>query len=374
RLGKMMIMGCIFYVGDAVCTISAATCFPEPFISEGKRLGYVHRNFAGTRYSDHVALLSVFQAWDDARMGGEEAEKRFCEHKRLSMATLRMTWEAKVQLKDILISSGFPEECLMTQPFNNTGPDNNLDVVISLLAFGVYPNVCYHKEKRKILTTEGHNALIHKSSVNCPFSSQDIKYPSPFFVFGEKIRTRAISAKTMTLVSPLQLLLFASKKVLSDGELILVDDWIKLKMPHSAAACIAALRAAVEALVVEVSKDPASVRQLDPAQERMLNVIRQLSRPAAAGMALTAASARFGDGPRPPKMARYDSGGGFRGWGGYTHGPGRRGRGYGGSSSWHSAGRGYPGAPGGGYGAGSDCRGGGGGGYRGAGRGYRGGY
>lgn len=75
----------------------------------------------------------------------------------------------------------------MTQPFNNTGPDNNLDVVISLLAFGVYPNVCYHKEKRKILTTEGHNALIHKSSVNCPFSSQDIKYPSPFFVFGEKV-------------------------------------------------------------------------------------------------------------------------------------------------------------------------------------------
>ncbi|XP_059334547.1 ATP-dependent RNA helicase A [Ammospiza nelsoni] len=373
RLGKMMIMGCIFYVGDAVCTISAATCFPEPFISEGKRLGYVHRNFAGSRHSDHVALLSVFQAWDDARMGGEEAEKRFCEHKRLSMATLRMTWEAKVQLKDILISSGFPEECLMTQPFNNTGPDNNLDVVISLLAFGVYPNVCYHKEKRKILTTEGHNALIHKSSVNCPFSSQDIKYPSPFFVFGEKIRTRAISAKTMTLVSPLQLLLFASKKVMSDGELILVDDWIKLRMPHVAAACIVALRAAVEALVVEVTKEPGIVRQLDPAHERMLNVIRQLSRPAAAGVALTAASPRFGDGPRPPKMARYDNGAGPRGWGGYGHGSGPRGRGYGGYSGWHPVGRGYPGAPGGAYGAGGGCRGGGGG-YRGAGRGYRGGY
>ncbi|NWR19395.1 DHX9 helicase, partial [Emberiza fucata] len=370
----MILIPCVvpFSVGDAVCTISAATCFPEPFINEGKRLGYVHRNFAGTRYSDHVALLSVFQAWDDARMGGEEAEKRFCEYKRLSMATLRMTWEAKVQLKDILISSGFPEECLMTQPFNNTGPDNNLDVVISLLAFGVYPNVCYHKEKRKILTTEGHNALIHKSSVNCPFSSQDIKYPSPFFVFGEKIRTRAISAKTMTLVSPLQLLLFASKKVLSDGELILVDDWIKLKMPHTAAACIVALRAAMEALVVEVTKDPGIVRQLDPAHERMLSVIRQLSRPAAAGVALTAASARFGDGPRPPKMARYDNGAAPRGWRGY--GSGHRGRGYGrGYSGWHSAGRGYPGGPGGAYGAGGGCRGGGGG-YGGAGRGYRGGY
>lgn len=75
----------------------------------------------------------------------------------------------------------------MTQMFNTVGPDNNLDVVVSLLTYGSYPNVCYHKEKRKILTTEGRNALIHKSSVNCPFSSQDIKYPSPFFVFSEKV-------------------------------------------------------------------------------------------------------------------------------------------------------------------------------------------
>lgn len=43
------------------------------------------------------------------RMGGEEAEARFCDHKRLHMSTLRMTWEAKVQLKEILINAGFPE-------------------------------------------------------------------------------------------------------------------------------------------------------------------------------------------------------------------------------------------------------------------------
>ncbi|XP_048338449.1 ATP-dependent RNA helicase A isoform X2 [Sphaerodactylus townsendi] len=356
RLGKMMIMGCIFYVGDAVCTISAATCFPEPFISEGKRLGYVHRNFAGNRFSDHVALLSVFQAWDDARMGGEDAEIRFCEHKRLNMATLRMTWEAKVQLKDILVNSGFPEDCLMTQVFNNIGPDNNLDVVISLLAFGLYPNVCYHKEKRKILTTEGRNALIHKSSVNCPFSSQDMKYPSPFFVFGEKIRTRAISAKSMTLVSPLQLLLFGSKKVVSNGEIVVLDDWIKLQMPHYTAACIAALRAAMEALVVEVTMNPEIISQLDQLNEQMLSVIRQISRPIAAGINLTAGTTRFGDGPRPPKMARFDNGGGYRGRGG-----GYRGgySGYGGSG-----GRGY-----------NSFRGGSGGrGYSGGGGGYRGGY
>uniref|UniRef100_A0A452RBD1 ATP-dependent RNA helicase A n=1 Tax=Ursus americanus TaxID=9643 RepID=A0A452RBD1_URSAM len=388
RFGKMMIMGCIFYVGDAVCTISAATCFPEPFISEGKRLGYIHRNFAGNRFSDHVALLSVFQAWDDARMGGEEAEIRFCEHKRLNMATLRMTWEAKVQLKEILINSGFPEDCLLTQVFTNTGPDNNLDVVISLLAFGVYPNVCYHKEKRKILTTEGRNALIHKSSVNCPFSSQDMKYPSPFFVFGEKIRTRAISAKGMTLVTPLQLLLFASKKVQSDGQIVLVDDWIRLQISHEAAACITALRAAMEALVVEVTKQPNIISQLDPVNEHMLNMIRQISRPSAAGINLMIGSTRYGDGPRPPKMARYDNGGGYRrggssyggggygsggygGAGGYAGSGGYGSSGYaGGSNSYRGGyGGGYRGGVSGGYrgGSGGDYRGSSGGGYRGTG-------
>ncbi|XP_053325298.1 ATP-dependent RNA helicase A isoform X2 [Spea bombifrons] len=351
RLGKMMIMGCIFYVGDALCTISAATCFPEPFINEGRRLGYVHRNFAGSRFSDHVALLSVFQAWDDARMGGEDAEIRFCEHKRLNMATLRMTWEAKVQLKDILVNSGFPEECLMNQVFNNTGPDNNLDVVISLLAFGVYPNVCYHKEKRKILTTEGRNALIHKSSVNCPFSNQDLKYPSPFFVFSEKIRTRAISAKGMTMVSPLQLLLFASKKVISDGQLILLDDWIKLLMPHEDAAYVTGLRAAVEALVVEVTKEPEILSNLDPVNERMLNLIRLISRPSTAGINLMAGNARFGDGPRPPKMARLD--GGFHGnrGRGFQGGYNARG-GYGGNDSGYRGFRGGGGFRGGNQGGG----------------------
>ncbi|CAH2311359.1 ATP-dependent RNA helicase A isoform X1 [Pelobates cultripes] len=372
RLGKMMIMGCIFYVGDALCTISAATCFPEPFISEGRRLGYVHRNFAGNRFSDHVALLSVFQAWDDARMGGEEAEMRFCEHKRLNMSTLRMTWEAKVQLKDILVNSGFPEECLMNQVFNNTGPDNNLDVVISLLAFGVYPNVCYHKEKRKILTTEGRNALIHKSSVNCPFSNQDQKYPSPFFVFSEKIRTRAISAKGMTMVSGLQLLLFASKKVMSDGELILLDDWIKLAMPHEDAACITALRASMEALVVEVTKEPEILSNFDPVNEKMLNMIRLISKPSTSGLNLMMGNSRFGDGPRPPKMARFDSGfQGNRGRGyqsGYNSGGGYRGSGYRGFRGGDGGYRG--GNQGGGYRGGNQ-----GGGFRGGnqGGGFRGG-
>jgi hypothetical protein len=58
--------------------------------------------------------------------------------------------------------------------------------ITSLLTMGLYPNVCYHMGKRKVLTMENKAALVHKSSVNC--SNRDCFFQSPFFVFGEKVR------------------------------------------------------------------------------------------------------------------------------------------------------------------------------------------
>ena len=82
------------------------------------------------------------------------AEVHFCDQKSLNMPTMRVTWEAKNQLRDLLISCGFPEECFAPQEYNFNGPDPKLDMVIGLLAMGLYPNVCMHKEKRKVLRTE----------------------------------------------------------------------------------------------------------------------------------------------------------------------------------------------------------------------------
>lgn len=54
----------VFSVGDAVCTIASATSFPEPFLHDGKHLRHMHRNLAGNRFSDHVALLNAFQQFE----------------------------------------------------------------------------------------------------------------------------------------------------------------------------------------------------------------------------------------------------------------------------------------------------------------------
>ncbi len=53
-----------FSVGDAACTIASATSFPEPFLHDGKHLRHMHRNLAGNRFSDHVALLNAFQQFE----------------------------------------------------------------------------------------------------------------------------------------------------------------------------------------------------------------------------------------------------------------------------------------------------------------------
>ncbi|KAK3930801.1 Dosage compensation regulator [Frankliniella fusca] len=397
RLGKMMILGNIFFCGDALATVAAnSSTMPDVFITgmDRRRLSFQQIAFSGCRFSDHVAMMNAFQSWEDARVGGEQAEISYCDHKGLSVPTLRVTWEAKNQLKDLLVSCGFPEETLSTQMYNYSGPDAKLDMVVALLSVGLYPNVCYHQEKRKVLTQESKAALIHKTSVNC---RNDASFPFPFFVFGEKIRTRAVACKQMTMVTPLHLLLFGSRKVDVVDGLVRLDNWINLKMDPNQAAAIVALRPAIESLVIKAAKEPELITELSPLDEKVINVVKQLCKVNAGRHEMEPISMagpqsrrpprgdynRGFEGP-PPKMARADDGssqatGGFGGNGGNGFGGGR---GYGGG--YYGGGRGFGGrgyggsrGGGGGYFGGRGGRGGGdfgggyggGGGYRGRGRG-----
>ncbi|ELT91287.1 hypothetical protein CAPTEDRAFT_220258 [Capitella teleta] len=354
RLAKMIIYGCIFFCGDAVATIAASSTFPEPFISDRRRLNWAHKNLSGSRCSDHVALLHAFQLWEDARSGGEDAEAYFCDQKMLNMQTLRMTHEAKNQLRDILVNAGFPEECLLPQTFNYSGPDTKLDVIISMLCMGLHPNVCWHRAKRQVLTTHAKPALVHKSSVNC--SNMKISFASPFFVFGEKIRTRAVSCKQMTMVSALQLILTA-RSVKFNGEFVTLDNWINLKMAPEVACLLTALRPALDSLIVKATLDPDAIQQPSPQDSDLMNLVRSLSRINSASFGIQ--PTQHEGGPPPAKSQHFGSRGGYgdrgRGFplrGGY----GGRGRGFGRGNTRGfrgTRGGGFPGGHRGGYGGGS---------------------
>lgn len=199
RLGRMMILGNIFMVGDTLGIMAAySSTYSEIFALDmgHRRLSNHQKNLAGNRCSDYVAMANATQMWLAARNRGEDEEIRFCEWKGLQLSTMRVAWEAKRQLLDLLNQAGFPEESMLQMKIAPNEPDSTLDLVLGLLTSGLYPNVCFHKEKRKVLTTESKAALIHKTSVNC--SNLKVNFPYPFFVFGEKLRTRAVSCKQVT--------------------------------------------------------------------------------------------------------------------------------------------------------------------------------
>ena len=274
RLGRMLVWSCCFGVADAMCTIAAATCFNEPFEIQGKRMPGKHRKYAGDRFSDHVALLFAFEEWQRIREGGTDREESWCMNKDINMATMRSTWEARRQLSEILYNFGFPEEVLVPQGLSNDQHDERLDNIITLLSIGLNPNVAIHTDGRRLLV-DGKGALMHKASACCPFGNKGVKFPYPTFVFGEKVRTRAVSARQTTCVTPAQLILTSSTVSIRDG-VVYVDDWIPMKFLPADAANLCALRAELDGLLITAVSNPESVIAMGSEDQRLVQMITKV--------------------------------------------------------------------------------------------------
>lgn len=278
RIGRMMVLGNILMLGDALAIIAAICSNMTDIFVFDHRMTHSQRAFSGNRCSDHLTVLNAFHRWQSLIYRNIDATE-FCERKMLSQPSLTTTADVTEQLKDLFIKLGFPEMCFERQRYNfgNNEMHNDpvLDVISAILTMGFYPNVCYHKEKRKVYTTEGKAALIHKTSVNCNNVVAG-SFPSPFFVFAEKVRTRAVSCKQMTMVTPIHLLLFGARKIEYTKEFVELDNWITLKMDVKAASAIVALRPAIESIIVHVSEDPESITMLSETDIKLINLLKEL--------------------------------------------------------------------------------------------------
>ena len=129
-LAKMMIVGALFGHGDAMCILAAGESVSADvfYLGLNKRLSNVQRSFAGSRYSDHVALLSAFYAYEQVRLdSGPRALYAFCDAKGLSYSSLRALQEARCQLRDIMLSFGFPKSCFTPKVKKNKTVDPFLE-------------------------------------------------------------------------------------------------------------------------------------------------------------------------------------------------------------------------------------------------------
>ncbi|XP_016931471.4 dosage compensation regulator mle isoform X1 [Drosophila suzukii] len=363
RLGKMMVLGAVFGCADLVASMASySSTFSEVFSLDigQRRLANHQKALSGSQCSDHVAMIVASQMWQRAKQRGDQEEARFCDWKGLQMSTMNVMWDAKQQLLDLLQQAGFPEECMIPHHVDSetNGDDPVLDMSLALLCLGLYPNICVHKEKRKVLTTESKAALLHKTSVNC--SNLAVTFPYPFFVFGEKIRTRAVSCKQLSMVSPLQVMLFGSRKIdLAANSIVRVDNWVNFEMEPEHAAKIGALKPALEDLITVACDNPADILQLEEPYAKLVKVVKDLCGKGAGDFELQRDSGilphqsrQFSSGSGPAKRGRFDGGGGSggrfanRGFGGY----GNRGNSSFGSGGIRGFGGGGYGTNGGGYG------------------------
>ena len=268
----MLIMSILFGQGDTFTTITAAISFPEPYIIKGKRLSYKHRNLGRSKFSDHISLSNVYQNWLNMKMISDEKADHFCYQFQLNRFSLQMVHDAKHQLQRILMNQGFPEECFVS------GPSDNTRITSALLCVGLYPNVAIIEDKRRLLLPERKHALIHKTSNLCPMTNgEEIHFPSQYFVFGEKLRTRTVAAKQLTMVAVIHLALFGSNLITAVDDLATLDSWIDVKMPFKHAAIIGGLREAISDVLSKVAINPASVLGLSSADLELIQLITELT-------------------------------------------------------------------------------------------------
>ncbi|KJH50004.1 hypothetical protein DICVIV_03877 [Dictyocaulus viviparus] len=129
-----------------------------------------------------------------------------------------------------------------------------------------------------VYTLEQASALVSKSSVLTPFQGDNFELPSPLMVFSEKLRTRVISCKQLSIISGVQLLLFGCRKVECVGrDLIKLDDMVTLKMDVSVAASIVALRPCLEAMLVRCCMNPGSLITTTEQDKELCLLLRRLS-------------------------------------------------------------------------------------------------
>ncbi|PIC45573.1 hypothetical protein B9Z55_005547 [Caenorhabditis nigoni] len=283
-IGKVLILGTALGLGSVMCDVAAAMSFPTPFVPREKhhsRLSGVQRRFAGTKFSDHVALVSVFQSYREAaEMGAAAGEREFCERNSLSNPVLKMTEGARRQLIDVLRNQcSFPEDILYDHQVNVMAQDRELNLMRSLLVMALYPNVAYYTGKRNVLTIEQSKALINKYSNLVPMANrQELDFPSPLIVFTEKVRTRCISCKGISVITAIQLLVFGSRKVECIGEgLIRLDDMITIRMDVATAIALANLRPCIEALLVRSCENPETLAVMNGGDAELRQLLRDIS-------------------------------------------------------------------------------------------------
>uniref|UniRef100_W5KNU3 RNA helicase n=1 Tax=Astyanax mexicanus TaxID=7994 RepID=W5KNU3_ASTMX len=318
HLGKMVLCAVVLKCLDPILTIACTLAYRDPFVlpaqaSQKRAAMLCRKRFAANTFSDHMALLRAFQAWQKARADGWE--RSFCENNFLSQATMEIIIGLRTQLLGQLRAIGFVRARGGGDIRDVNLNSENWAVVKAALVAGMYPNLTH--VDRESLTLKGakeKKVRFHPTSVLSqpqfkkipPANAQAAavqSLPSDWLIYDEMTRAHRIaSVRCCTAVSPLTVAVFGGSARLpstafqeptmakavndsvnesSDSEMedrstahlaqIKIDEWINFKLDREMADLVFQLRLRWQGLFLRRISSPSKQwSQLDEATIRTL--------------------------------------------------------------------------------------------------------
>ncbi|XP_045156414.2 3'-5' RNA helicase YTHDC2-like [Mercenaria mercenaria] len=225
HLGKMVLNSIVLKCIDPVLTIVCSLAYKDPFLlpgqpSEKRQVGNIRHEFAASTYSDHMALLRLFQAWQKARTDGWE--RSFCSKNYVSPAVMEMIVGMRAQLLGQLRASGFVRARGGGDIRDLNTNSENWAVVKASLCAGAYPNIIrWDKPTWRFVGQVTEKIKLHTSSV---LPQQAGVLPSEWLFYEEMTRSgkRSIGGlacvRCCTVISPATVAIFAGpSKLPSDA-------------------------------------------------------------------------------------------------------------------------------------------------------------
>ncbi|XP_054613381.1 3'-5' RNA helicase YTHDC2 [Dunckerocampus dactyliophorus] len=220
HLGKMVLCAVVLKCLDPVLTIACTLGYRDPFVlpaqgSQKRAALQCRKRFSSNTFSDHMALLRAFQAWQKARNDGWE--RAFCEKNFLSQATMDMILGMRTQLMGQLRAIGFVRAHGDGDIRNVNINSENWAVVKAALVAGMYPNLVHINQETKLPCSNKEKKVhFHPTSIlSHPQQKGDISskssqtLPTDWLVYDEMSRGHRIaSVRCCSLVTPITVAIF----------------------------------------------------------------------------------------------------------------------------------------------------------------------
>uniref|UniRef100_A0A8D8TQP8 RNA helicase n=1 Tax=Cacopsylla melanoneura TaxID=428564 RepID=A0A8D8TQP8_9HEMI len=294
RVGKLIIYGAVFFCLDSALTIAACVSFKPPFsasFNKREEMEFRRITFA-TGLSDPLTNLNAYKQWKKEAERSSYHGRQFANANYLSLSVLYTLGETKNQFLKYLAHIGFipntvklPRCAGPDRVLEATGPElnkygDNQKLLAGILCSALYPNIVtvtvppsfcdysiyggssyprsVNADQLVFYTKKDGPVFLHPSSILKEVS----RFPSPYIVFQEKIKTSKLFIRNCTMVPTLALILFCKgsvnvQKYLDTFVLSLDDDWIALTIKdNQIAELLVAVKKELFKLLDKKIKDP----------------------------------------------------------------------------------------------------------------------